>query len=134
MKKRNCSTCRSQSHHFIIWILCYVKRDFRGQKGKSLTFNISKTTTNLKCSKEQKLLRIMLSTICTFRFFSQTAPLGSYRFGPLKLIFNISRKRKGYLNTYWTNNVRNLKTFDLMSNKRGWPLKLGVKKGPKSFK
>ena len=40
---------------------------------------------------------------------------------------------KEFLNTYWTNNVWNLKTFDLMSSQRGMPLKLGVKKGLKSF-
>ena len=49
----------------------YVIRDFRGQNSKSLTLYISKTTNILKNINEQKLLRIVHSTINNFQFFDK---------------------------------------------------------------
>ena len=49
----------------------YVIRDFRGQNSKSLTLYISKTTNILKNINEQKLLRIVHSTISNFQFFDK---------------------------------------------------------------
>ena len=77
---------------------CYVIRDFRGQNDQSLTSYISKTTNILKSIIEQKLFRIMLSTICNFHFFAKRPHKGVTR-GPLKYSLpNISKT----IENFWT--------------------------------
>ena len=76
----------------------YVIWDFRGQNHKSLTSYISKTENILKSIIEQKLLRIMLSTLRNFHFYAKRSHKGVAEW-PLKYSFlNISKT----MENFWT--------------------------------
>ena len=68
--------------------------------------------------------------------FSQDGPTREFRGQPLKSSFpNISKNDKELkFWSCWSKSVWNHKTFLAISKKRNWPLKLGCKKGLKSFK
>ena len=116
--------------HHKIFLLVSNKRGLR----LKLTVDsyISKTKRLLKSIVEHKLLRIMLVILCTFIVY-WNGPIRKIWARSLKHYFSI------YLNKrYWNSEnllkKQSMKSQDLwlMPRKRGWPLKLRVKKGLKS--
>ena len=94
LKNKKCSFQQYLSHIIKYMLLITKFGILEANTGLNVDPYISKARRLLISIIEQKLLRFIFSTLCTFRFFSQTSPLGSYGFGPSKLIFNISLKRK----------------------------------------
>ena len=106
----------------MIWVLCCEIRNFRGSNGKSLTFNISKTTRILKCIKEQNLLRILFLTLCTF--FLLNDPIREIWGEPLNFHLKYLESDEEFLMTCWTKNAWNRKIVLLISMQKGLAIQI----------